>query len=198
MTETGQSSCRNGLKVCCVLKSGGDYTPEYVERLKEGVDKHLSWHQFICLSDMDVPDRIPLENNWPGWWSKLEIFKLTGKVLYFDLDTVINGDLSEIADYPHRFTMLQDFIQPYNASGMMAWDGDYSNLYHEFKPGHIEQYKRGGDGEYIRKRINADTFQNLFPELIASHKMHNLKQRTEARVICYHGHPRPAQTGWSI
>ena len=198
MTLTENSLCKNGLKVVCVLKSGGCYTPEYVDKLKEDIDKHLKYDYFICFSDLNIPYHAPLMQDWPGWFSKLEIFKLKGKCLYFDLDTVINGDLTEIANYPHRFTMLQDFIQPYHASGMMAWDGDYSYLYHDFTLKHIEQYKRGGDGEYIRKRVNADTFQHLFPGQVASHKMHDLKQRQDARVICYHGSPRPHETGWGI
>src|SRR6185437_8074786 len=65
-----QGSQSTMLTVACVLKSGGVYTPEYVERLRSGVGQHLDHYKFVCLSDVDVPDRIPLENDWPGWWSK--------------------------------------------------------------------------------------------------------------------------------
>lgn len=85
----------------------------------------------MCLSDVDVPcERVPLITELPGWYAKLELFHMTGPVLYFDLDTVITGDLSEIASYPHQFTMLRDFTHPeYPASGVMAWHGDYGFLF---------------------------------------------------------------------
>jgi hypothetical protein len=92
--------------------------------------------------------------------------------------------------------MLQDFLFPYHASGMMAWDGDYSYLYDQFDPKFMSM--RGGDGEYIRKRVKADTFQNLFPEKIVSKKVHSLEERQKASVICYHGKPRPHEVNWSI
>jgi hypothetical protein len=182
-----------------VLKSGGCYTPEYVEILKAGVDANLSGHEFICLSDMDVPGKLPLERDLPGWYSKLEIFRLKGKVLYFDLDTIITGDLTDIASYPHRFTMLQDFMFPDQcASGVMAWDGDYSHIYENFDVSMIENYLKRpkfGDQGYISEQVKADTFQSLFPGQIMSRKMH--RHRESARVVCYHGHPRPHQTGWA-
>ena len=116
------------LTVACVLKSGGTYTPEWVGRLRAGVKRHLPReHMFVCLSDVDVPSmRIPLEHDWPGWWSKMELFRLPGPILYFDLDTAIVGSLSDIADYIAEakapFTMLRDFYAPsHRGSGVMAW-----------------------------------------------------------------------------
>lgn len=192
------------ITVACVLRSGGCYTPEYVRRLREGVEKHLPVpHTFVCLSDVDVPGRIPLENDWHGWWAKIELFRLRGKVLYFDLDTVINGDLTEIATYPHKFTMLRDFNRPsFYASGVMAWEGDYSHLYTGFDLERCGKYGRlplWGDGGYIQDHLmKANTpvefFQDLFPGQIVSYKKE--LNRAEARVVCYHGKPRPHETGW--
>src|SRR6478609_2567748 len=116
------------LTVACVLKSGGIYDATWVERLRAGVKRHLPLeHRFVCLSDVDVPcERIPLEYNWPGWWSKLEAFRLPGPVIYFDLDTAIVGDLSEIVartDLWGGFTILEDFYRNKGyGSGVMAWD----------------------------------------------------------------------------
>lgn len=95
----GQGS---GLTVACVLKSGGDFDAEYVERLRDGVSKHLGPHRFVCLSDVPVPcERISLKHDLPGWWSKMELFRPDtglGDIFYLDLDTVIVGDLSPLLD----------------------------------------------------------------------------------------------------
>lgn len=204
---------RNILTVACVLRSGGDFTPEYVERLKAGVDANLKGHQFVCLSDVDVPcERIPLKYDWPGWWSKIELFRIPGKVLYFDLDTVITGDLQEMADYPHQFTMLRDvgrYDRP--ASGMMCWNGDYHRLTESMWVASdeiIKKYSDGalgsrggpwGDGGYISDRLwhDVEIFQDLFPGRIVSYKWQKPHEREGVSVVCYHGPPRPHETGWA-
>lgn len=203
------------MTVACVLRSGGDFTAEYVRRLKAGVDANLSGHRFVCLSDVDVPcDRVALETRWPGWWSKIELFRLTGRVLYLDLDTVITGSLQEIADYPHRFTMLRDvgrYDRP--ASGMMAWDGDYQFLFNYFRedrekliPYYMDRVRGSqggpwGDGGYISDLVGLhqpiELFQDLFPGKIVSVKWQTPEERRGASVVCYHGPPRPHETGWA-
>lgn len=90
------------LTVACVLKSGGHYDAEYVERLRDGVRNNLIIpYRFVCLSDVDVPcERIELKYDLPGWWSKMELFRpdIPEDILYFDLDTVIVGDLTPLTD----------------------------------------------------------------------------------------------------
>lgn len=181
--------------VACVLRSGGPYTPEYVRRLKDGVDANLSGHTFVCLSDCNVPcERIPLETDWPGWWAKIEVLKLPGPVLYLDLDTVITGDLSEITAYPHRFTMLADFMHDRLASGVMAWNGDWSHLYRDYDP--TRNYPGHGDQGYIAGKVKAERFQDLFPGQIVSRKKG--PRNPNERIVCFHGHPRPHQVNWSV
>src|SRR5262245_61940013 len=99
------------LTIACVLKSGGIYDATWVARLRDGVARHLPLtHRFVCLSDVEVPcERIPLEHDWPGWWAKVELFKLKAPVLFFDLDTAIVGDLENIGVHAHAvgFRMLR-------------------------------------------------------------------------------------------
>jgi hypothetical protein len=91
------------LTVACVYRSGGRlYSERYVENLSRMVARYLSLpHRFVCLSDVDVPcERIPLVTGWPGYFSKLELFRpglFPGPVLYFDLDTIIHGDIDPLA-----------------------------------------------------------------------------------------------------
>ena len=102
--------------VACVLRSGGIYTEEWVDRLRRDVAANLAIpHRFVCLTDM-APDceTLPLRDPWTGWWSKLELFRpgnFNGPVLYLDLDVIVVGDLTEIVSHPHEFTMCEDYYR---------------------------------------------------------------------------------------
>lgn len=189
--------------VACVLKSGGIYDAEWVRKLNAGVAKHLPVdHRFVCLSDVDVPcERIPLEHDWPGWWAKIELFKLDGPVLFFDLDTVIVGDLSDIAGLATRtpFAALRDFYRPEGiGSGVMAWRGDVSALYDAFAAdpegwqAHVG--KRGDQGfiEDVADLASIARLQDAMPGQIVSYKAHHCKDGIpdDARVVCLHGKPK--------
>lgn len=190
-----------------IYKDG--YTPEDVLRLKNMVADNLAIpHRFICFSDVDVPcERIPLKNNWPGWWSKIEMFSevFDDTVLYIDLDTVIAGDISHFASYNHRFTMLRDFGS-WNVpnSGLMAWKGDYSFLYKTFTEG-VDKYMieynkapRLGDQSFISERQKPyDFWQEVFPEQVFSYKKHIMgkPKPKDVRVVCFHGEPKGAGSG---
>lgn len=199
-------AARADLTVACVLRFGGDYDVDYVERLKAGVEKHLSIpHRFVCLSDGPVPcERVPMLRDWPGWWSKLELFEVfTGPTLYFDLDTVIVGSIDDIADYPHEFSMLSDFGRPSScASGVMAWNGDWSHIALEFSLERIEEFQtpdRWGDQSWIAETvgIEPDRLQELFPRQIVSRKF-GARWPKEERVVCFHGVPRPRDVKWQV
>jgi hypothetical protein len=207
------------LSVVCVLKAGrfdqgvykDGYTPDDVLRLRNMVTANLHIpHRFICFSDVGVPcERIPLKNNWPGWWSKIEIFSevFDDTVLYIDLDTVIAGDITHFAEYNHRFTMLKDFSKwDIPNSGLMAWNGDYSFLYKTFTKGKdkymIEYNKmpRLGDQSFISEhQAPYDFWQEVFPEQVFSYKKHILEKPkpADARGVCFHGEPKGAgSSGW--
>lgn len=211
------------ITIACVLRSGGIYTPEWVAKLQRGVARHLSMsHRFVCLSDVDLPatiERIPLVNDWPGWWAKLELFRpglFDGTVMYLDLDTVVVGSLDAIATYPHRFTMAHEFYRPeFLCSTAMAWTGDYSFIpeaFAAYPKWFAARYDavlpdgRIGDQAYLEDCMvaneeRADTFRDLFGERsIASYKVHGCQDAPppDAAVVAFHGNPKPHQidTGW--
>ncbi len=206
--------------VACVLRTGGHYDDEYVTRLRDGVAKHLPVkHRFVCLSDVDVPcERIVLRNSWPGWWSKMELFWRDPPVLYFDLDTVICGDLTDIAAQAEKpeFTLLRDFYREDGfGSGMMAWGMDMKPLYDKFcqsPSGFINRYEGRGDQGFIEGHVDRETvaiWQDRLPGQVVSYKAHvrapkrgsetgNGRPPANARVVCFHGFPKPKQTSlWS-
>jgi len=192
-----------------------------VNKLKRMVDKCLDLpHQFVCLTNLSVIsgiDIIPLKNDWKGWWSKIEIFRpnlFSGRILYFDLDTVILNDITDMVHHEKDFIGLRPFhsgraaCPGYVASGIMSWntDGTFDFLYEEFNYQlHTNVYK--GDQDYIsmalrQHGITPSYWQDIVPG-IYSYKQHIRRDKRllkGAKVVCFHGLPRPHQLreGWVI
>lgn len=181
--------------IVTVLRSGGHYAADYVERIQQGLAAHSPDERMVCLSDCPVPcERIPLKWDWSGWWAKFEIFAhdYGEPVIYVDLDTLIIGDVTDL--YRERFTMIPDLYRPqYSQSGVMAWTGDMRPLYRRFRndaPRLMQRYR--GDGECIREIADHDRFEG---DMIQSAKI--ARDRSNARLICFHGQPRPRDVNWT-
>lgn len=211
------------LTVACVLKSGGIYDASWVVRLQAGVSRHLPIeHRFVCLSDVDVPcERIALEHDWPGWWSKIELFKLKAPVLFFDLDTAIVGDLSDIAREVVAipgFHLLRDFYRHDGwGSGVMGWSGptaanDVLRWYRAFESDPEFWMKTcggAGDQNFI-ERMQHRVTRCWHPDVargIVSYKIHCRNGIPDAaRVVCLHGKPKfedmpandPVRRAWEM
>ena len=204
------------MKIVTVYRTGGDYTPEYVER----IDDELRGEEHICLTDHKISawgkiHPVPLKHDWPGWWSKMEIFKEEAPFLYLDLDTIINGPLEPIFDAvkDKRFVCIRPIFQDRPgaiASGMMYVGEDMSWVYEKFAEdpeGWIEETRfaatpswNNGDQRCLELMgVKPDGYwQELCPGLVAHRKRHSLEERQKASVIWYSGQPRPADTGWAI
>lgn len=218
--------------VACLLKYGGpDYDGSYVRALARGVRKHLKMpFEFVCVSDRAsdvqrdcgalVDSVVWLDHReWPGWWSKLELFRLGGPVLYLDLDTVVTGDLASLADVvqyrlaPKQLLMVADFYKGNAQSGILGWSGDLSAVYAtfvrdyaaeavwlqgRFNPGmKVADLSFQGDGDWLRRHAEADGLSVLLAQRvvpgIVSYKV-NVQGRTlpiGTSVVCFHGKPRP-------
>ena len=194
------------LKVACVYKTGGVYTAEYVHGLRAGVERHLSWpFEWVCLSDDPSVATHALHENLPGWWSKFELMTLVGgRVLYFDLDTVIHGDITPLA-HVERLTLLRDFYRPDGlGSGlMMLPEADREEMWDHWEKsphGHMGRFAIEGDQAVMEMRWldRANRWQDVLPGVIVSYKAHPLAERDKASVTCYHGSPKPHETGWAI
>jgi hypothetical protein len=192
------------ITVACVLRSGNVYTPEWVDALQKGVTRYLSEpFSFCALSDL--PGFEPLRERWPRWWAKLELFRpglFTGPVLYLDLDTVVVGDLGDLARYAGAFAMLSSFYRPLLAqSGVMAWNPgpETAALWETFSEAPdwwMRHYY--GDGDFLHAHAKPERLQELFPGQIVSYKKHARQGPPDgARVVCFHGQPRPHEApGW--
>ena len=201
------------VKVVCVYRTGGDYDADYVRRLAAGVHKHLGMpHDFICLSNdpevAGVGNNLALRHDWPGWWAVMELYNIRGPALYFDLDTVIVGDITPLAqwaiDNPDDIASLRGFKGEWSATGVLAWGGDQSHIYDRFVRATQEGTFMGSTGlmvdrhRYASDQLFIDAFgfiqqriQDFFPG-VYSYK-HHCKNGlpADANVVCFHGKPRP-------
>lgn len=190
-------------KIVCVLKSGGEFKASHVQALAKSARRHNPSIPFFCLTDIHIPgiNTIPLKDNFPGWWSKLELFRefKNEQVLYLDLDSIIMGDISEL--FREKLTMLKDVnnLESFG-SGVMSWKGDYSYIYDAFKKSphtFIKEYKttkKWGDQGFIMNHLKEtpDSF-NFGP--LHSYKAH-CKNGVPAgtKLVFFHGKPRPWET----
>ncbi len=207
------------LTVISVLRSGGDFDATWVEKLKNGVARNLTIpHKFVCLSDVEVPcERIPIEVDWPGWWPKILLFKpglITGPTVFFDLDTVITGNLDGLARIPQYFAVLKNFFQPDMIGGGMFWFSGENVphvIYEKFAKmpkAYIEHHKRERNGTYVGDQgFIYDVLGNEIPRInnhfqgIYGYKYHcRVKLPKDAKIVCFSGHPRPneVKNDWMI
>jgi hypothetical protein len=139
------------LTIACVYKSraispvggliGGTYDVTWVQKLQRAVARNITVpHRFVCLTDVSIlgVETIPLRHNWPGWWSKVELFRpglFHGPVLYFDLDVMITGNLDPMTGPFEGMVMLGDKLDGIMNSTAMWWDASdpvYLPIYARF------------------------------------------------------------------
>lgn len=198
--------------IATVLKSGGEYHPEHVQRL------HAQFYGLpsVCLSDVVVPgvETLPLRNNWPGWFAKMEIFNpdlIQEDILYFDLDTLITGN-PEPYLHDDRFRMLSDFYHPEKpASGMMFIPQGEKTFIWKAWAAHPQKWmgEYRGDQDVLEAICGRDVAR--FSDNVKSYKVHvaapgmpgwhprrsqgNGCLPPDTDVLCFHGYPRPWDLG---
>lgn len=121
-----------------VLKSGGEYTPEHVLRMQEMLDRYVDCPaRFVCYSDIDIPGVTVrrLLHDWPGWWSKIEMFRDVEESFYIDLDMTIMGNITDMVTVDSDFMALRNMTPRIEGIGsaMMKWRGDKRFIYEAFK-----------------------------------------------------------------
>jgi len=215
--------------IAFVLKSGGDYDVDYVHRLLRMVDLHVSRpHQCVLLTDLTAfaldgigCHVVDLRHDLPAWWSKLEVFRIMGPVLYLDLDTVLVGSIEPLLAAVHTLAtneiiMLRGFRDLNFASGIMGWNGDFtwllSGLLDKMRSQRstFSVLPRGitlelgdkryrGDQNYITEALEDAgariiAVQTVQPGII-SYKHHVLRAGLplpdDTSIVCFHGTPRP-------
>lgn len=210
--------------VCVQVGNYDGEGARYVNNLHDMVKRNLYAGfpgRFVCVTDDDAGlhediEVIPAPEGIEGWWVKLWLFKRGlfkdgERVIFFDLDTCIVGGLDEIANYRGQFATLRDFYYPQQVGpAVMLWEaGAYAaTIWEEWdacgRPttGHGDLWwiTQLDQGRFARR---ADKLQDLFPGAFVSYKADCLAPNGDplnrppkgARVVCFHGQPRPTTCG---
>jgi len=211
------------MNIVTILKSGGDFYPSYMNKLHEMIMGNLTVkvNAIYCLTDFNSNlfntgiTTLPLIYEFPGWWSKLELFRLhydflDERFLYMDLDTVIWDDFSDFFTYKGDFCIMRDVYRgkknqkAMQSSIMMFRSSEwlYNNVFRDFmnrKEKIMDEFKKGGDQRYLETVLNnnVDYFQDEFPEKIVSYKVHCKNGVPEnTSIIIFHGKPRPHEVNY--
>lgn len=196
--------------IICVLKSGGIYDQTWVRKLRDAVARHTTIpYRFVCLSDVDVPcERIPLIHDWPGWYSKIELFRpgvITGPTLYMDLDTAITGSLDGLADIQSDFATIRSFADKRLLGTGLMWFGKVPHkIYEKFAKqpdAYIAHYDRNQSGAYLGDQgfINdvldrkADILTDIFSGITSYKLHHKSKLLPGTSIVCFPGSPKPTE-----
>lgn len=199
--------------LACVLRSGGDFDVSHVDLMRKYHATYLPETDFVCVSDMNGAADKELIHNWPGWWSKIELFRpglfpVGEQVIYVDLDTVFLGCPDKLLAYEGSFALLRDFYTTRElglyGSGVMAWNTGNRRLQSMYET-FVQQdekimsaCRRGGDQMFINRHYpGADYIQDVAPDEVVSFKPINARTwrrehpGAETKILCFHGNPRP-------
>lgn len=189
---------------------GDKYTDADVRIVRHMVGNNLTRpHRFRCISDrqIDGVDTLIPGEVWPGWWSKLLLFKYAeGQNLYLDLDVVVTGSLDSLVS--RRLSMPLNWAQSGHGgcqSSVMSWTNHYPDLYEGFDPSKIvpsdnPEYSGSyeglhGDQEYITRALGTPGGALIDPMIgVYSYKYHCRHELPDdALVVCFHGRPKPSE-----
>lgn len=203
------------LTVCCVWQSSRLYDERYPVRLQNMVYRHLAVpHWFVCLTDETLPgvDCLPPPDGLHGRWLKLGLFSqdLGNDCLYFDLDTVIIGDISPIVEIPGEFVSYQSRNKRLDgsyrmSSAIMRWRGNHSHVW-DFFQREGNKYDLTRDDQTLiwlglgKKWVSMNEHlppyffrEWMYDQLGGFREGTILKLYPDLRVICFGGEPKPHQ-----
>ncbi len=157
------------------------------------------------MTDADIEnpsiEKIPLTHNLKGWFSKLEIFKITEfPFLYIDLDVYVTGKIDFVL--PEGLYLLRGFSTGAVNSSVMYVNGDHRYILEKFleNPENFTvEYsvpEKWGDQDFIRDygKISG-LLQEKLPKLAKSwkrdlnHKIGIIQD--PPKILVFHGNPKP-------
>lgn len=188
-----------------------EYTPAHVKALARQIEQYAPGARFQCLTNAHIPgvETVPVKESWPGWWLKMALFDpaFPGDFLFMDLDTVVTGPLDDVLAV-RKLTLLRDFYRDGKkfkeglGSGLMYIPADARRdvwgLWRQQPQLQMRVYPRGDQHLLEKFYLNtAARWQDEVPGQVVSWKV-NCKNDIvppEARVVCFHGKPRPWEVG---
>ena len=224
----------NGTVDCACVIHGDKYDWCYVERLYNMVKRHstrpVRFHVFT-EPDRSVPDHMikHVLHDWPGiagpkksWWYKMQMFepgRILGRLLYFDLDTVIVDNIDWMQGLDARFFWsIRDFRHLWRPSwkgmnsSVMLWDTSrFAWIWREFQQNDVKTQARlfHGDQDFLNSVLTERDLKFMDESLIKSWRWQikdggmDMKTRIYRRpdagsvllpgvkILIFHGSPKP-------
>ena len=225
-------------RVVICMKWGTLYAPDYVNVLYNACRANITGpFRFVCLTEntaglrpevetFPIPDMGLTPAMWKkGGWPKLsvlaaDLYGLTGRALFIDLDSVILGSLDAMFDMPAPLVVID--VGPnwrpgggpgaqVAGTGIFAFDLGQN-------PDYLDQFLNDPAGMVAKYRIEQVYLQDIAqsiafwpPEWVVSFKYHLRRPvgigllmpprspGAQTRVIAFHGDPRPSDLlrhGW--
>lgn len=184
----------------------------YVNNLYNGIRRNMKKDFKFILFSNDIEDGVntnieirkfkPI--SWTGCYPKLYVHSpdagLEGRVLVFDLDTIIVGDLTDFAEYDGAFTTRMEHKSRgrVTAGDLLGFEaGETYSLWENYKAisKYVEKYK--GDEREIYKLLwkRLLYWQEELPGQLVSYKndirLNGNRLPRNARIVSAHGVPRP-------
>lgn len=216
----------NIVNIVC-MKWGTMYGPEYVNRLYGMVARNLHRpFQFYCITDQnrgirqevlcrELPDFTPPPIA-RGPWRKLlmfqrNLFDISGKTMFLDLDIVIVGPLDRFFDFSDKFAVRHEFDkkkenEPYGNTSMYVFEaGSCPEIYEEYLKDPVSIHKKyyTAEQEYVTRTLYGSGKLEFLPNTwIVSFKEHCLPPLPQrwwksaelpqgASILAFHGRPLP-------
>jgi len=154
---------------------GEKYNASQLQKLYDSVKQYGPTYNYHCFTDQSIDIKglniIPIDPklHLHGVWNKLymfaEIFPLTGKTFYFDIDTVIQGDPFKVDVDWEKLNLIyshfkdDDLLRLTNYdvkinSSVMAWDNsnkDINSMWSHFETSGYRDY-------FLRKYAGIDRY----------------------------------------
>lgn len=201
------------IQIICI-KFGTKYPAEYVNKLFRGISRNTTKEfLFTCYTEntIDIDPNLncqPLPLDLGDWHNKIglynsKLYNNEDQIFYFDLDTVIVGNLDEILSYRGDFIILRDpYREKFFGSGLMSWKPlAVNHMYQNYvSEGTYQKLARGDQGWPELQYPTADIWQDLFPSKIISYKCNVIGSPrysyppgdlSTASIVYFHGKPRP-------
>ena len=194
--------------IYCV-RVGLKYGPHYVERLRNMVRRYTD-APIVCLTDQ--PDSIEgvemVQVTGTGWWAKMHLFNpaIRGKGVYFDLDTVLCGDIAPLLDYDGPFAICANFTKAvtksypcrYGSCVMAFPEGFGQDIFDAFMADHDEivAHCPKGDQQAIERLYpDAVYLQDVMPPgFFVGYRHFGKQPPAGASVLIFAGNKKPHNT----
>ena len=206
------------IEVNCVIW-GNKFSEDYVHILKASIERNTSVeYKFVCYSDREIQgiNTRKLPGGLNGWWNKLFLFnkdlrEQQSQVIYFDLDTMITGNIDWLMNYDGNFAILDkglidtDFNETgYFASGLIVFNSEMNHYIWEIflKENEFGRLGFEGDQDFLTFKVNRNLGADCIQKMgrVCSYKfggIYDLENSSDIpedlSIVCFHGVPMPHQ-----